>query len=284
MGCPEGEYRDPLVKSCMSCRAVCMKPQIIPRCNRYCESEHCKSQPGNYYDGLLKKCVRCSQVCGRHPAECFQLCQSLTPHERMTKPLVTRAPSIPTTTNKLLVKITSHIPNKIPENSKGFVVSTALEDPTIVLYSLLGLCMVLLLSSLSLALAVLIRGGKAKKSKQVPKAANHTQELLVQPGQEVGQQGFQPQRRSKDCVPNSSLPTYREPLEDSSPTETCVCVHCFPDLTALSQSNDRPLRAPFSFYQQAVPQRPQVQKGGLRYPEESLHIFGLEAQEEAAVG
>ncbi|XP_062299164.1 tumor necrosis factor receptor superfamily member 13B [Scomber scombrus] len=245
MGCPEGEYRDPLVKSCMSCRAVCMKPQIIPRCNRYCESEHCKSQPGNYYDGLLKKCVRCSQVCGRHPAECFQLCQ---------------------------------------KNSKGFVVSTALEDPTIVLYSLLGLCMVLLLSSLSLALAVLIRGGKAKKSKQVPKAANHTQELLVQPGQEVGQQGFQPERRSKDCVPNSSLPTYREPLEDSSPTETCVCVHCFPDLTALSQSNDRPLRAPFSFYQQAVPQRPQVQKGGLRYPEESLHIFGLEAQEEAAVG
>lgn len=128
---------------------------------------------------------------------CTCCLEGLTPHERMTEPFVTMAPSIPVTTNKLLVKITSHIPNKIPESSKGFVVSTALEDPTIVLYSLLGLCMVLLLSSLSLALAVLIRGGKSKKSKQGPKAANLMQELVVQPGQEVGQQGGQPERRSK---------------------------------------------------------------------------------------
>lgn len=66
---------------------------------------------------------------------------------------------------------------------------TALEDSTVLLYSLLALCIVLLFSSLSLALVVFLRGAKTKTSNPGPKEANHSRERVLQPGQEVGQPG-----------------------------------------------------------------------------------------------
>eukprot|EP00064_Thunnus_orientalis_P015004 superscaffoldBa00002704_g15053 len=180
--------------------------------------------------------------------------------------------------------VTCHLCSRKRSSMKGLEVSTALDDSTVLLYSLLAVCMVLLLSSLSLALAVFLRGARAKTTKQGPKAANHSQERVIQPGQEVGLLSGQLERSSKDFVTNSSRPTDRDPLEDSSPTETCVCVHCFPDLTALGQGNDRPLRAPYSFNQQAVPLQAQIQNGRPSCTGESLRTTGLKAQAEAAVG
>ncbi|XP_031699092.1 tumor necrosis factor receptor superfamily member 13B [Anarrhichthys ocellatus] len=253
-GCHAGQHWDALIRECIGCQAECRQPQVIARCTSYCESAYCKAQAGHYYDMLLKKCVRCADVCGGHPAECSQHCQTPTP---------------PVITKKLLVQVTPHVPT-----SRGLLVPTALEDSTILLYSLLALSMMLLFSSLSLAFAVLLRGARAKTSKPGPKGANHPQ-----PGQEVGQPG----KRSKDLVSNSNHTTDREPSYDSSPTETCVCVHCFPDLKALGQGNDRPLRAPFSFYQQAVLHKSPIQKRGPLWTEENLYTSGLEVQEEAEV-
>uniref|UniRef100_A0A3Q3RFR1 TNF receptor superfamily member 13B n=1 Tax=Mastacembelus armatus TaxID=205130 RepID=A0A3Q3RFR1_9TELE len=233
--CPERQYWDGLVKQCVNCDLVCKQPDEIPRCTSYCAA-NCKALPGHYYDGLLRKCVQCSEVCGRHPAECSTHCQMPTP---------------PLTTTKLLDKVTSHRPN-----SRELSVPIALEDSTIVLYSLLALCMVLLVSSLSLALAIFPKRSRAKPSKPRPKEADHNQESVIQPGQEVGFPGCQLQQNSKGY---SIRPTDREPSDDSIPTETCVCVHCFPDLKALGQGNDRPLRAPFTFCQQAVPSRAHMQ-------------------------
>lgn len=85
-------------------------------------------------------------------------------------------------TKKLLVEVTARAPN-----SRGLSVPTALEDSPVLLYSLLALCMLLLFSSLSLALAVFLRGARTKTSNPGPKEANHSQERMVQPGQEVGQ-------------------------------------------------------------------------------------------------
>lgn len=88
---------------------------------------------------------------------------------------------------------------------------------------------------------------------------------------------------STDFVTKLSHPTAREASDDSSPTETCMCVHCFPDLKALGQGNDRPPRAPFSFYPQAVLHRAQVQKGEPVWTEGSLYTSGGQVQE-AVVG
>lgn len=91
-------------------------------------------------------------------------------------------------------------------------------------------------------------------------------------------------RPSTDFVTKSSLPTDREPSNDSSPTETCVCVHCFPDLKALGQGHDRPPKAPLSFYPQAVLHRAQIQNGEPLWTEGNLYTSGPEVQDEAAVG
>lgn len=80
------------------------------------------------------------------------------------------------TAEKPLVEATSHV-------------QTGLEDATLLLYPLLALSMVLLFSSLSLALVVFLRVARAKTSNPGAKGADHNQEFAVQHGQEVGQPG-----------------------------------------------------------------------------------------------
>uniref|UniRef100_A0A665XAD6 TACI cysteine-rich domain-containing protein n=1 Tax=Echeneis naucrates TaxID=173247 RepID=A0A665XAD6_ECHNA len=143
----------------------------------------------------------------------------------------------------------------------------ALEDSTVLLYFLLVLCIVLLFSSLSLTLAVFLRGSRARTSIQEAKKANHNNEHGIQLGKEIGLPGGQLRQSPKDCETNLRS-------DDSSPTETCVCVHCFPDLKQQSQGNDRLLRAP-------VLTRTQIHKGGPLWTEESPHFSGRDAQEGA---
>ncbi|XP_059180619.1 tumor necrosis factor receptor superfamily member 13B [Centropristis striata] len=252
--CHSGQYWDALLQQCFGCHTVCKHQPVISRCSSYCESAACKARPGHYFDVLLKRCVRCADVCGRHPADCSQHCQ--------------RTP--PVTTKKLLVQVTSHM-----QNSGGISVPTALEDSTIVLYSLMALCIVLLFSSLSLAMAVLLRMARAKNSDSGPEEADHNMTNLVQPGQEVGGLG------QNDFLTNSNGTTDREPSHDSSPTETCICVHCFPDMKAKDQGNDRPQRTPSSFYQQPFLHRALIQNGGPVWTEENLYIAGHEVQDTA---
>lgn len=97
----------------------------------------------------------------------------------------------PVTTKRLLVEVT------VP-NPRGPAVPIALDDSAVLLYSLVGLCMALLLSSLSLALVVFLRKARPKTSNPGPKKPNHNhKERVVQAGQEVGQPRSQPGRRSK---------------------------------------------------------------------------------------
>ncbi|TKS90154.1 Tumor necrosis factor receptor superfamily member 13B [Collichthys lucidus] len=252
-----------VLKSCITalygyCNTFdCKTLQVIQFAN-------CKAQSGHFYDDLLKDCMRCTAVCGQHPVECSKHCQ--------------RTP-ITVTTKKLQVEVTSPMPY-----SRGLSVPTALGDSTIVLYPLLALCMLLLFSSLFLALVVFLRGARTKTSKLEPKEANHNQECVVQLGQEVGQPGSQLGQSSKDVATNSSRPADREPSDDSSPTETCVCVHCFPDLKALGQGNDKLVREPFPFYPQAVPHRAQIQNNGYLWNGVDLYTSVRDGPEEAAVG
>ncbi|XP_068440010.1 tumor necrosis factor receptor superfamily member 13B [Clinocottus analis] len=248
--CRAGQYWDALIGTCTGCQTACRQPQVIARCSGYCESAFCKARPGHYYDMLLKKCVRCAEVCGGHPAQCSRHCQIPIP---------------PVTMKKLLVRVTSHVPS-----STGLSTPTALEDSTILLYSLLALSMMLLFSSLSLAFAVL-RGARVKTSKARPKGANHHH-----PGPEVGQPG----KDSEDLMNTTGL----EPPYDPSPTETCACHHCFPDLKALGRANDKPPEAPFSCYQQAVLHTSPFEKRGPLWSEENLYTSGPKVQQEAVVG
>lgn len=260
--CNDNEFWDSLLRHCVHCETACRQTYVSPKCTRYCDAAKCKVRPGYLYDSLLKKCISCTEICGRHTPQCSQYCSTPPP---------------PMTTKLLLTELASRT-----SNSRG---PTVLGESATLLYSLLAVCMVLLLTSLSLTLGVLLRGCKAKTSDPGPtvEAGNHRQKREVQPGQEVGFPGCQLGDNSKGFPTNPNCPTTREPSDDSIPTETCVCVHCFPDLKALGQGWDRSPRAPYS-YQPAVLHRAQIQNGGRLWTAENLHTPGLQVQEEAAVG
>nr|XP_057917858.1 tumor necrosis factor receptor superfamily member 13B [Doryrhamphus excisus] len=208
--CPAGHYWDSLLKKCLPCKIMCRQPLVITRCTNYCVLADCRTLPGHYYDGLLRKCVMCADVCGRHPAECSQHCTTL---------------SVPVTTKTFLVKVTSHLPN-----SEGFPA----EDPTVLIYSLLALCLVLLLSSLCFAVVLFLRGSRARI-------------ILDQECVDKRGHGVRGQRGPTDCVAHPSRAT-----DESIPTETSVCVHCFPDFAAVASDNKRPHGSPLTHYQQDV--------------------------------
>lgn len=99
----------------------------------------------------------------------------------MVFPSLPPAPPPPVTTGKLPVDVSSHVP--CPRVQAG------VEDPTLLLYPVLALSIVLLFSSLSLALVVFLRKARAKTSNTGPKEANHKQESVIRHGKEVGQPG-----------------------------------------------------------------------------------------------
>uniref|UniRef100_A0A672IJ84 TACI cysteine-rich domain-containing protein n=1 Tax=Salarias fasciatus TaxID=181472 RepID=A0A672IJ84_SALFA len=222
--CSDTQFWDALLKQCTDCQSVCRQQHVVPRCSSYCVSARCKAMHAHYYDPLLKKCINCTKICGRHPADCSQHCPALSPVGTTQTALLRVAPHVPTSGSLLL-----------------------LEGSAVLLYSLLAVCMLLLFSSLCLALAVLLRGKKAKSADPAPegitvKESSYTISYSLLPS------------------PFTASPTHpacrtgSEAAHDSIPTETCVCVHCFPDLKSPSQANDRPPGARTS-YQSSTPQR-----------------------------
>lgn len=124
--------------------------------------------------------------------------------------------------------------------------------------------------------------GTALPGREPPRSA-----LRRYPRASQRDQGFQ---FRSDCVysfpdfaGNSCQPTSYSLSEDASPTETCVCVHCFPDLTALGQGHDRPLRVPFSIYPCPVIHKAHVQNGGPVQPEGAAPTTEGDAREQEAV-
>ncbi|KAM6896900.1 uncharacterized protein tnfrsf13b [Xenentodon cancila] len=221
----------------------------------------CEAKPGFYYDRLVKACFKCKDICGRHPAECSQHCPTLPP------PVI----------NKMLV---------VDRTMQGLAAAPrGLEVSGILLYSLLAVCMVLLFFSLCLAVIVFLQGKLGKTSTAASTVGrDHKQKSVVKPGHEFVLPRDQAAWTSNDLPTSTQYPTYPEPSDDSSPTENCACVHCFPDLSTFGQDDGRPPRAQYSLYQQGVVQRPHIETGRSICVAGSLQGSGMEAQEEAAMG
>ncbi|NXO83733.1 TR13B factor, partial [Sitta europaea] len=131
--CTDQEYWDTLVSQCIPCSLVCSQSPAR-RCDAVCESMDCNKRPGFYYDDLVKNCIKCSLVCGQHPKECALSCEPA--------PL-----SLPTATPPG--------PAAVLEQK-----ACAEQDPWLVLYLLLGLCLCSLICSLLLGWTHLRRKGE----------------------------------------------------------------------------------------------------------------------------
>ncbi|XP_048871608.1 tumor necrosis factor receptor superfamily member 13B [Brienomyrus brachyistius] len=214
--CHQGQYWDHLLRKCMSCQTQCAQPYRPEKCNSFCVAIECKSVTGNFYDLLLKRCLRCSEVCGRHPLECSPTCSTKSTTLDLTKELLDR-PS---------VQIAA---------SEGRP-SSGVEYHTVLIYCLLGVCLAMLLCTLTLAALVLLRRARVRKQAAVQKAGDTTPQ--------------EHDSSSRDRLLGASKP----PLKKASlPTETCV--HCFPELRvpACRPEKEPPRQIPASttLYQQA---------------------------------
>ncbi|NXP67458.1 TR13B factor, partial [Chloropsis cyanopogon] len=138
--CTDQEYWDTLVSQCIPCSLAC-RQSLARKCDAVCESMDCNKRPGFYYDDLVKNCIKCSSVCGQHPRECALSCEPAHP----SRPTATPAG-----------------PAAVLEQK-----ACAEQDPWLVLYLLLGLCLCSLLCSLLLGWTHLRRkeqGGSCQPS------------------------------------------------------------------------------------------------------------------------
>ncbi|NXR94603.1 TR13B factor, partial [Hypocryptadius cinnamomeus] len=131
--CTDQEYWDTLVSQCIPCSLAC-RQSLARKCDAVCESMDCNKRPGFYYDDLVKNCIKCSSVCGQHPRECALAC------EPAPSPLPTATPAGPAA---------------VLEQK-----ACAEQEPWLVLYLLLGLCLCSLVCSLLLGWTHLRRKGE----------------------------------------------------------------------------------------------------------------------------
>ncbi|XP_059682652.1 tumor necrosis factor receptor superfamily member 13B [Gavia stellata] len=135
--CTDQQYWDTLVCQCIPCSLVCGQP-TVRRCAALCESMDCNRRAGFYYDELLKKCINCTMVCGQHPKQCASSCETgATPPPPAA--LVTASPPAAVLEQKACVE----------------------QEPWLVVYLLLGLCLCVLICSLLLGWTHLRRKGEA---------------------------------------------------------------------------------------------------------------------------
>ncbi|XP_056092084.1 tumor necrosis factor receptor superfamily member 13B [Rhinichthys klamathensis goyatoka] len=203
--CGEGQYMDRLLRECVSCSLVCHNnPVVLTRCSEYCVSWRCKAVSGQFYDRLLKKCLNCSEICGSHPPACSDAC-------KMT-PGPVGVSAVPPVTGRGRSGVHTHTPALFSEA---------------LLFSLLGVCVTVLLFTLTTAILMLIRRAK------------HQQDTSKQQHNQHNQHN-QHAQSSKDSLMTRAADVNQDQDQDRSrATETCV--YCFSDHTV----------APHTHYQQA---------------------------------
>lgn len=185
---------DRLLRDCVSCSMTCHS--VIPiRCSQYCVSWNCKAVSGQFYDTLLKKCLQCSELCGSHPEVCADACRS------SGAVFLTQRPDVGGSAVQL-------VPGRGRALSGSALYSEAL------LYSLLGLCIIVLMFTLTAAVLLLLQ--RAKQQQHL----DTTKQQLNKDGQS-----------SKD-----SLIARMDEVAPERPRATETCVYCFSEHTDSDRS------------------------------------------------
>ncbi|XP_074014829.1 tumor necrosis factor receptor superfamily member 13B [Numenius arquata] len=186
--CTDQQYWDTLLYQCIPCSLVCGWP-TVRRCAALCESMDCNRKAGFYYDELLKKCINCTTICGQHPKQCAPSCEGGT--------LVATPP--------LAAALDTALPPASVLEQKACVE----QEPWLVVYLLLGLCLCTLLCSLLLGWTHLRRKGEVVSCQATPGTCHRREDSSKDRLVEAGSVG--------DGSTGSRVP---EPVE--------TCGFCFP--------------------------------------------------------
>ncbi|KAG9333194.1 hypothetical protein JZ751_013367 [Albula glossodonta] len=216
-GCTDSQYWDRLLRQCMSCRTTCER-QSQERCTEFCVSQRCRDKPGHFYDSLLKRCLLCTSLCGSHPAECAYACQTQpTTLRLMTSPLGDRTALQSSTT-------------------RGSSLHRG-EHHTIIIYSLLGLCLAALVCTLSVAVLVLLCKARGCGGQAGAPGGHKTPDTIEEEeGSEVSTHRPSSQDRLMEVMAGGQG---QAPMaeKESLPTETCM--HCFPEIRVPCRGEDK---------------------------------------------
>ncbi|XP_073684915.1 tumor necrosis factor receptor superfamily member 13B [Garra rufa] len=165
--CPEGQYLDKLLlRECVPCRMVCHNSIIVSRCSEYCEAWKCKAVSGQFYDTLLKKCLRCSELCGSHPAACADACRSESNVCITESRISERSGAVSVTQRPFGGSAVQR------ETGRGRSVPGSALYSEALLYSLLGLCITVLMFTLTAAVLLLLKRAKHQQQLDTKKQPN----------------------------------------------------------------------------------------------------------------
>ncbi|KAF4106970.1 tumor necrosis factor receptor superfamily member 13B [Onychostoma macrolepis] len=218
--CPEGQFMDRLLRECVSCSMICHDSVIPTRCSQYCVSWRCKAVSGQFYDTLLKKCLKCSELCGSHPEACADACRSTG------AVFVTQRPDVGGSAVQL-------VPGRGRSVSGSALYSEAL------LYSLLGLCIIVLMFTLTAAVLLLLKRAKHQqqldtKKQQPSKHGQSSKDSLMARVDEVSQEGSVTQERpraTETCI--YCFSEHADPLQTHSDKNRAFRIICSPTQTSM---------------------------------------------------
>ncbi|NXJ80927.1 TR13B factor, partial [Trogon melanurus] len=145
--CTDQQYWDTLVGQCIPCSLVCGS-STVQRCAVLCESMDCNKRAGFYYDELVRNCINCSTVCGQHPKQCAPTCETCPISAWPTAGALVATPPPPVAV----------LGQK----------ACAEQEPWLVVYLLLGLCLCALVCSLLLGWTHLRRKGEVVSCQASP--------------------------------------------------------------------------------------------------------------------
>ncbi|XP_043086884.1 tumor necrosis factor receptor superfamily member 13B [Puntigrus tetrazona] len=213
--CLEGQYMDRLLRNCMPCSKICHDSrQLVPRCSQYCVAWSCKAVSGQFYDTLLKKCLKCSELCGTHPEACADACRSRGAEIGTQRPL---------------------LPGRGRPVSGSALYSEAL------LYSLLGLCIIVLMFTLTAAVLLLLKRAAQEsqqqldtKKQQPNKLGQSSEDSLMARSDEVTQEGSVTQERpraTETCV--YCFSEHSDPLHTHRDKSRALRIICSPTQTSM---------------------------------------------------
>ncbi|XP_029067784.1 tumor necrosis factor receptor superfamily member 13B isoform X1 [Monodon monoceros] len=154
--CPEEQYWDPLLNTCVSCKAICSN-QSPRTCAAFCKSLSCRKEQGRYYDQLLGNCISCASICGRHPKQCTHFCENKFRSQVNLPPAVRRQRTGEASTqadNLGRYQGSEHRGSDVGPAPPALKLSAG---QLALVYSALGLCLCAIICCLLLAVACFLR-------------------------------------------------------------------------------------------------------------------------------
>ncbi|EAW55728.1 tumor necrosis factor receptor superfamily member 13B [Homo sapiens] len=223
--CPEEQYWDPLLGTCMSCKTIC-NHQSQRTCAAFCRSLSCRKEQGKFYDHLLRDCISCASICGQHPKQCAYFCENKLRSPVNLPPELRRQRSGEVENNSDNSGRYQGLEHRGSEASPALPGLKLSADQVALVYSTLGLCLCAVLCCFLVAVACFLkkRGDPCScqpRSRPRQSPAKSSQDHAMEAGSPVSTSP-EPVETCSFCFPECRAPTQESAVTPGTPDPTCA--------------------------------------------------------------